>query len=208
MSIPLAEIEKGARSEERFFDAATVRLHNTPQWLIGITRADIELDLRGIDAMAYVLYPGESRAERIPIQVKSSWGGTNHHRAAHPELAKANIVYIVILDDLNDVAIRRILYAELDKRRSRKIRYERILRKIVGDPLSLRAERRRQNYYAADMRDLRYSQETPASSEPPPIPSGSEFEERTIQSRLLRWLSPTRDDSDWKPWSWMIPSHW
>ena len=203
MSIPLSKIEKGDRSEERFFAAATARLRDTPPWLIGITPADIELDLRGVDAVAYVLYPRSTWAERIPIQIKSSWGGVGEHRKMHPDLAKADVVYMVIQDDLDDADIRRILYAELDKRRKKKIRFEKFLNRFVTDQLSPRAERRRQNHYASEMKDLRYSGATPV----PELPLPEEVE-RTFWTRIARWMFPAKDDPDWKPWSWMVPSHW
>ena len=210
MSTTLAEVEKGARSETRFFNAVTVRLPHTPDWLIGIVTADIELDLRGVDAVAYVLYPKSTWAERIPIQIKSTWGWVDDHRKKHPELAKADVVYIVINDDLDDAAIRRILYAELNKRRMKNIRFEKFLGKFLSGQLRPRAEQRRQNHYASEMKDLRFPQGTTPSPVPPlPQPEPEpEFEERTFWSRVARWFWPSRDDPDWKPWSWMIPSHW
>ncbi len=185
-----------------------MRLHNTPPWLIGITRADIELDLRGIDAVAYVLYSNEPWAERIPIQIKSSWGGATHHKTAHPELAKAGIVYIVMFDDMDEYDIRRVLYSELSKRRARNIRFEKFLAKFVSSRLLPRAEKRRQNHYASEMKDLRFSQEASAVSGSPPLSPEMETGAEMSRSRLLRWLFPSRNDPDWKPWSWMIPSYW
>jgi hypothetical protein len=208
LSVPLAEVEKGERSETRFFGAAAVRLHSTPQWLIGITRADIELDLRGVDAVAWVLYPKSTRVERIPIQIKSSWGGVAEHKKQHPDLARADVVYMVMEDDLDDNDIRRILYAELNRRRERNVRFERFLGRFLSTQLSGRAERRRQNYYASEMKDLRYAQDgAPSATVHEPAPS--EFDaERSFWSRVARWMFPPTDDPEWKPWSWMIPSHW
>ena len=208
MSVPLAEIKKGARTETRFFDAATVRLNNIPGWLIGIMPADIELDLRGIDAIAYVLYPNENWVERIPIEIKSSWGGVAYHKQDHPDLARADVVYIVIDDSLEDEDVRRILYAELNKRRTRNIRFEKFLTKFLAGRLRPRAERRRQNHYASEMRDLRFSGGGALPRTLPPLLSEPELEERTFLERVARWFFPSRDDPDWKPWSWMLPSHW
>lgn len=50
---------RGMRSEQRFFEAATVQLPETPYWLVAIEKAHVELDLRGVDAIAYIRYPGE-----------------------------------------------------------------------------------------------------------------------------------------------------
>ena len=198
--------EKGADSEERFFRAAAVRLHHTPPWLIGIMKADVESDLRGIDAFAYVRYPKEWWAERIPIQIKSSWERVDEHKKKHPELAKAKVVYMVMLHDRDDDAVRTILYAELDKLLKKNVRFEKFLVGFLSSRLKARAEQRRQNFYSAEMKDLRYSMGTPPASEPLPLPE--EVEERTFWQRVLRWLFPAGSDRDWKPWSWMIPSHW
>jgi hypothetical protein len=208
LSVPLAEVEKGERSETRFFGAAAVRLHSTPQWLIGIMPADIELDLRGVDAVALVCYLRPTRLERIPIQIKSSWGGVAEHKKIHPDLARADVVYMVMEDHLDDNAIRTILYAQLKRRRKKNVRFEGLLAKLLSSRLSERAEGMRQDYYASAMKDLRDLQDG-APSATVPEPARSELDaEPSFWSRLARWMFPPRDDPQWKPWSWMIPSHW
>lgn len=144
--------ERGKRSEARFFEAASVILPQTPPWLIAIEKAPSELDLRGVDAIAYITYPGEHHVERVPIQIKSSWHAVTRYLEKHEHRRLAVPVFIVMLDRLTPHDVRRILYSRLRKIRDDNVRFNDYFAQQYSSRLSLRAEETLQRLLRARMR--------------------------------------------------------
>ena len=186
---------KGEQSEHRFLSAVQIRHPETPHWLVCIEKADIDLDLRGVDAIAHVLYRGEEWAERIPIQVKSSWGGKRHHIAKHAEHGAQRVLYMIIHDHLNERDIQKILYAELGKIRAQGMKYNNFFAALLADRLSPGAERVRIRVLRSRMR----IEHAPREHSPIAHTVAEEAPVKAKRNRFLRWLFPSRNDATWKP---------
>jgi hypothetical protein len=106
---------KGAENEHRFFNALSVRTDTTPDWFRRIKTLPAQMDVRGVDACAYIWSKGTTaNATKVPIQIKSSYAGKRHYQQEQPVLQSENVVVVVILPDMTDDDIRRETYALLE----------------------------------------------------------------------------------------------
>lgn len=145
--------ERGKNSQRRFFKVAGfMRNRFTPSWFIGVIPADFEYDLRGVDAIAYITYPGETWASRIPIQIKSSWTGYYSYKEKHAKHGAEDVIVAVIRDDSTDEDIRTMLYEELKRIREQNIRFDQYFRELLAYPISRGAECVRQRLIRAKTR--------------------------------------------------------
>jgi hypothetical protein len=112
----------GEMTESRFFAALSDRTAETPDWFIGITKTRKFMDRRGIDAFAFVGYKEGERRLRVPIQIKSSWGGARAYRERHLLCSEHGVVVIVINPRKTDEQLRRYVYNELGRARNQKIK--------------------------------------------------------------------------------------
>lgn len=140
---------RGARSQERFFKALSEETDRTPGWFHGIVPADFELDVRGIDAIAYITYPGDTRMSRVPIQIKSSWTGYHAFFEKHSRHGMKNVIVIVVKDSRTDHDLRMIIYGQLRRVRRENIRYEDFFANLMRQRLTRHAERFRKRLVRA-----------------------------------------------------------
>jgi len=104
---------RGALSEQRFLTACNIRTLDTPRWFVGVEEADLEMDIRGIDALAEV-YPWNGIIPvKIPVQIKSSAAGKRKFRNTMSKDKVKHIAVVVVRDNRTDHQLRRQLYTEL-----------------------------------------------------------------------------------------------
>ena len=172
-------LERGRHSQRRFFEAVGfMRSRFTPSWFIGIIPADFEYDLRGVDAIAYITYPGDTWASRIPIQIKSSWTGYWAYKEKHAKYGGENVVIAVMRDEISNDAIRATLYDDLNKIREENVRFDEYFQNLFAHPISTGAERIRQRLiraktcqYSARMHRLLRASTQPVLTKPcTPVP--------------------------------------
>ena len=130
--------EVGALIEHRFFTALAHDTGSKPSWFIRIERASVFLDLRGVDAIAFIRYESELDPVRIPIQIKSSAFGREAYYRKNPKAARARVPVIVIphMRSEDEDLICRRLYRELGDVRAAGLMYEEFLKDIVSMPAS------------------------------------------------------------------------
>jgi hypothetical protein len=153
------------------------------------------------------------------------------HLERHAARDAEKVIFISMQKNRSAVDIRRIVYAELAKIRRQNIRYNDYFANLLSTRLSPTAERARIRILRSRMHDARYARPRPPMIEGPslPLPRQQSAGSTDINIRaahkpvrveimrrkkirvgfwrtLRRWAFPKR--STWKPWSWIVPSHW
>lgn len=111
---------RGERHEERFLNLASRTMWRTPYWYLGVAQAEPELDLQGIDAIAWILLSDDKTRSPVPIQVKSSLAAVEAFRRTHADIVEAGAIVFLIHDRDRDEALLRRYYTLLERSRSQK----------------------------------------------------------------------------------------
>jgi hypothetical protein len=119
---------KGMENEERFLKL--VKQAVLPSWIPGIVRSTLKEDACGIDAVAAVARWKGGAFVRVPIQIKSSYTGVEHHFLKYPQDWRARVVVVVVNEYHSNKAILEELTKALKHVRMHQYDYEDIFQFI------------------------------------------------------------------------------
>ena len=118
-------------AEQRFAAAVQTYLPGEPEWFVEIAQASSFHDVRGIDFIARIKYPGRRGLVRVPIQIKGSIEQKERYLEKHPEAKAAKVCILIVRSKDKVGTIRSKLYAELGRARSEAREYEPFF-KLIG----------------------------------------------------------------------------
>lgn len=200
---------RGALSQRRYLDSVAILREDTPSWFIGLILGDFELDLRGVDAIAYITYPGEYRVSRVPIQIKSSYSGIREFEEEQKKYGGENIVVVLVRDDISSNQFRRYTFTELQRIRAENIRFDDYFARLFAQQLSNGAEMARQRLIRAKMQ-----YQIPKGKKPPRLPARKLWYETTpreqtpvpAQPEVVARPNISRWRRFWRAvWRWSFP---
>ncbi|MEK7109210.1 MAG: hypothetical protein AAB919_02130 [Patescibacteria group bacterium] len=125
------------RIEQRFFEAFLPE-YPKPYWLVGLQRAADLLDVRGVDAIAQVKYPGSGDLVRVPVQIKGDQSKVDEYYTLHPDAFRARVIVVVVWRDSGFGLIRERVYDQIAARRAGNVRYDEYLAKLQRTPITRR----------------------------------------------------------------------
>lgn len=125
----------GEKTERRLIDALKSPGATKPKWFIELQRASALLDMRGIDAIALVRYPGHDEPIRIPVQIKSSALGRDEYFEKHPDALAARVVAVVIRPEMTAREIRTQLFRRLREVRDDRVFYKEFFLRSITRPV-------------------------------------------------------------------------
>ena len=125
----------GAINESRFLLLFKEKLSDTPDWFMRMEQASVDLDIRGVDVLAYIKFSEESEEIRIPLQIKSSKHGKRSSRQTHTQYTDRVHVFVVN-SSRGDREIRSEVYSFLNAERESGNNYEALIRSILATTFS------------------------------------------------------------------------
>lgn len=122
------------RSEDRFFEALSGDFLK-PYWWHGFERTGAKFDALGVDALIKVRYPGGDII-RVPVQVKGSQDSVYKYYCNHPEALRARVIVIVVHRDGHFEEIRKLLFRDIEQRRSSNTHFDAFIQGLYNRELS------------------------------------------------------------------------
>jgi hypothetical protein len=108
---------KGLKTEARFLKLARSLRSELP-WIRGVRKSGPTDDRNGIDFIVYATPTGPGKVIKIPLQIKSSYGGVASFSEIHPNTA-LTVPVLALEEYLSDETARSIIRKELNEQRGR-----------------------------------------------------------------------------------------
>lgn len=108
---------KGLQTEARFLKLARSLRCELP-WIRRVRKSGPIDDRNGIDFIIYATPTGPGKVIKIPVQIKSSFGGVVHFEVNHPDIALIIPVFS-LAGNLSDRAALTLLRLKLTEQRNR-----------------------------------------------------------------------------------------
>ncbi len=125
-------------NEDIFFRAVTADTEK-PWWLLGVEPASPILDVRGVDALAEVVYPDKTTVVKVPVQIKGSCAGMREYYRLHPSARRARVVVLPVNKHFYAEQILYFFLRRLERVRQANIRYDDYLAKLESIPVTGKA---------------------------------------------------------------------
>lgn len=135
--------KKGRLAEERFLGLA-VELIRDKSWVVSLTPASPVHDFQGVDAIITIELRNGDLC-RVPVQVKSSESGVQHHLRRYKSHWVYRVVYSIVNDDVTDARVLARLEHDLLHVRLNNYTYDELLVEIESSQLPDHLEERYQS---------------------------------------------------------------